>query len=128
MRSLFASLVAAFVFLVPLGMHGAETDDLEQVQSLDLPNLKGVTSVTISKTGKFVYAAAYQASAISVFERDAESGKLTPGDVLQGPEYVRAISIRLSQDENYAAATHLFQARRRNRQSNEAVLGQGERG
>jgi 6-phosphogluconolactonase (cycloisomerase 2 family) len=91
-----------------LAAQAADTDELEEVQILALPNLKGVTSVTISKDGKFVYAAAYQASAISVFERDAESGKLTPGDALQGQEYATAISIRLSHDEKNAVATHLF--------------------
>ncbi len=108
MKSFLLTVVAAFPFLIPMVACGAEDSELGEVQTVTLPNLQGVTSVTITKEGKFVYAAAFQASAISVFERDAETGKLTSRDVLQGAEYNSAICIRLSHDENYAAAAHLF--------------------
>jgi 6-phosphogluconolactonase (cycloisomerase 2 family) len=108
MKILLIPAVAAFTLFVPVAVQGAADDELADVQDVAPPSLQGVTSVTITKDGKFVYTAAYQAGAISIFERNAESGKLTPRDGLLGPECASAICIRLSHDENTAAVAHLF--------------------
>ncbi|MEO1971650.1 MAG: beta-propeller fold lactonase family protein, partial [Pirellulaceae bacterium] len=64
-----------------------------------------VTSVEVSRDGKFLYAAAWQAAAITVFQRDLVTGELTPVQELTDAETLAGVvAVRLSPDGRYAAA------------------------
>ncbi len=50
---------------------------LRHASSISRDSLQMVTSVEVSRDGKFLYAAAWQAAAITVFQRDLVTGELT---------------------------------------------------
>jgi 6-phosphogluconolactonase (cycloisomerase 2 family) len=93
----------ALMAISPSIVHAVEADDLELAQTVTLPNLRGVTSVAVSNDGNFLYSAAYQADAVSIFKRDSGTGQLTAAGVLKGQDLRTAISIRVSADGKYAA-------------------------
>ena len=65
-----------------------------------------VTSVEVSRDGKSLYAAAWQAAAITVFRRDLVTGELTHVQELTDADNLGGVtSVRLSPDGRYAAAT-----------------------
>ena len=64
-----------------------------------------VTSVEVSRDGKFLYAAAWRAEAISVFQRDLATGELTEVQELTDADNLAGVTaVRLSPDGRYAAA------------------------
>ena len=68
--------------------------------------LKMVTSVQISKDGKFLYASAWQAATVSVFRRDLETGQLTLLQSITDAETLNgSTALRLSPDGKHAVAT-----------------------
>ncbi len=78
---------------------------LSFVDAVSAPQLDSVVSVAISADGRFLYAAAYNARAVSVLSRDAESGKLAMVDSLVDPESLDGVTaLRLSPDNRYAAS------------------------
>jgi 6-phosphogluconolactonase (cycloisomerase 2 family) len=98
--------IAGFMLLaVSTFSSAAEEGDLKEVQSLTLPELRGVTSIAISEDGKFLYSAAFQASTVLAFKRDLETGLLTLDDAFAGPSLAAAVRIRLSEDGNYAVTS-----------------------
>ncbi|HEY2342405.1 MAG TPA: beta-propeller fold lactonase family protein [Chthoniobacteraceae bacterium] len=103
MKLLFVLSSAILMVVSRFGVQAAEPADLEMVQSVSIPDLRGVCGVTISGDGKFLYTAAYQADAICIFTRDLQTGQLTLADTLQGEIAVQSICLRLSTDEKYAA-------------------------
>ncbi|HIK95826.1 MAG TPA: hypothetical protein EYG03_28095 [Planctomycetes bacterium] len=78
---------------------------LRHVSSISRDSLQMVTSVEVSRDGKFLYAAAWQAAAITVFQRDLVTGELTPVQELTDAETLAGVvAVRLSPDGRYAAA------------------------
>lgn len=79
---------------------------LRHASSISLESLQMVTSVEVSRDGNFLYAAAWRAAAITVFQRNQVTGALThvqevtDADILDG-----VTAVRLSPDGRYAAAT-----------------------
>lgn len=79
---------------------------LELVSKTARPTLAGVTSVEVSKDGRYLYAAAWQSDAVNVFSRDLDSGELTHLQEIVDDEYLDgAVALRLSSDGKYAVAT-----------------------
>lgn len=66
--------------------------------------LQGISDVAVSPDGKFVYTASYQSSAVSVFARDAATGRLTYSSTITGVP--AAFSVDTSSDNRsvYAAS------------------------
>ncbi len=87
----------------------AETDvyagRLVQVQKVQADSLRSATSVAVSPDGKFVYAAAFNADAVTVFKRDSGTGELEPDYTFTGPDLDAVVSLRLSRDGEYAVAS-----------------------
>ena len=68
--------------------------------------LNMVTSVEVSQDGRFLYASAWRAATITVFERDADSGELTEVQKLVDAENLQgATALRLSPDGRMAVAS-----------------------
>jgi 6-phosphogluconolactonase (cycloisomerase 2 family) len=85
---------------------GRELADREppiEVQTVALPYLLAVNSVTVSADGRFLYASAFKASTVAVLKRDPETGLLEPQDEITTPDLDGAVRIRLSRDNQYAA-------------------------
>ena len=78
---------------------------LKQVQKVEGDSLRSVTSVAISPDGKFVYTAAFNADAVSVFKRQAGTGELEADYTFSGPDLDAVVNIRLSRDGEYAVAS-----------------------
>ncbi len=75
------------------------------VGNIKQPELSGIVTAESSADGKFVYAAAWKANAVSVFERNAASGALTHVQSLaEGENFQGAIGLRLSPDDSLAVA------------------------
>jgi 6-phosphogluconolactonase (cycloisomerase 2 family) len=69
------------------------------------PDLHGVVCVTVSPDGRSLYAAAYNAAAVSAFARDAATGELRHIETLIDPkEFDGVMSVRVSPDGRKAAA------------------------
>jgi 6-phosphogluconolactonase (cycloisomerase 2 family) len=89
----------------PANVRAAADDELELVQNLAIPELRGITCVALSRDGKFAYTAAGQVSGIAIFKRDSETGQLTLGDVLKDPAVVAPQRVRLSADDQYVTVS-----------------------
>src|SRR5690606_4987709 len=50
----------------------------------DVAGLSGISDVAVSPDGKFVYTASYASNAVSVFQRDLETGSLTYSSTTTG--------------------------------------------
>ncbi len=82
-----------------------EVGRLSFVTATTAEELGGVVDVAITTNGQFLYTAAYQASTISVYRRDSQSGQLSFVQCLRDlPGLNGAISLRLSPDERYAVS------------------------
>src|SRR5688500_5205844 len=79
--------------------------ELEEVQSLTLPELRAVTSVVTTRDGRFAYAAAFHAGAVTTFKRDVQTGHLSYEDAIEAPGLKAAVSVNLSPDEKYAVVS-----------------------
>lgn len=105
-------LLASLLALAPL-LRAAEEPKpadnyparLIEVQKIGGEALRSATSVAVSPDGKFVYAAAFNADAVSVFKRDAETGELELAHTLTGPDLKCAVNVRLSRDGEYAVVS-----------------------
>lgn len=79
---------------------------LEYVDHLTRDDLFCVASVETSPDGKFVYAAAYNASALIVFKRDKETGYLEHVQTISDREDLNgAVSARVTPDGRYVVCT-----------------------
>lgn len=88
---------------------------LTYVDNIQRIDLDGVTSVDVSPDGRFLYAAAYQADAVTVYRRSITSGLLSHVQTIQDSTLLNSVaSVRVSPDGNYAVATAF--------QSNSVVL------
>ena len=81
----------------------SERAELEEIQTLALPSLLSVSCVTASSDGRFLYAAAFNSSFISVFTRDPKTGLLELQDEITTPDLQGCVRIRLSADNQFAA-------------------------
>jgi 6-phosphogluconolactonase (cycloisomerase 2 family) len=61
--------------------------------------INGISDVAVSPDGKFVYTASYLASAVSVFERDLDTGQLTYRSTRTG--LIAAFSVDVSSDNKH---------------------------
>jgi 6-phosphogluconolactonase (cycloisomerase 2 family) len=85
---------------------GSEIGKLLHVSSISRVSLRMVTSVEVSNDGRFLYSAAWQAAAITVFERNRLTGELTHVQEIVDPRGLLGVTaLRLSPDGRYAAAT-----------------------
>jgi 6-phosphogluconolactonase (cycloisomerase 2 family) len=83
-----------------------EFGQLEFTGSTSGDGLNMVTSVEVSQDGKFLYASAWQAATITVFQRNAKLGELTEVQKLVDPEnLLGATAVRLSPDGRMAVAS-----------------------
>jgi len=79
---------------------------LEYVDHLTRKDLICVTSIETSPDGKFAYAAAYNSSALIVFERDKETGYLKHVQTISNREdFDGAVCARVSPDGGYVVCT-----------------------
>jgi 6-phosphogluconolactonase (cycloisomerase 2 family) len=112
----FATVPAAvaryLVANVPLGAvesprseTAASEEELVEVQNISLPYLRSVTSVAVSNDGKFLYAAAFNASAVAVLTRDPQTGLLDGQDEITTPDLQAAVRVNLSKNNEYAVAS-----------------------
>lgn len=73
------SLLLFLATFVLIGHHAVWSQTIKHVETF--PNtynsLLGVSDVSVSLGGKFVYAASYQSSSVSIFSRDLLTGKLS---------------------------------------------------
>ena len=75
---------------------------LAYVANLKSDDLKGIVSVDISRDGRHLYAAAYQAKSIGVFARDAQTGLLERIETVSEPAVFDGITAaRLSPDNRF---------------------------
>ncbi len=75
------------------------------IETQQLATLDRVVSVEISPDGRFLYAAAYNANALSVFEIAADTGRLTLVETIQDAEKLAGVvAMRLTPKKNLAAA------------------------
>ena len=81
----------------------ASAGDLEEVQRVRQDFLKSTASVSLSRDGKFLYAAAYRSNAVSVFKRDAETGRIESDSWMELPELEGAVGVQVSPDDEFAA-------------------------
>ncbi len=79
----------------------ADEDELELVQSVSVPDVRGICCLAISNDGKFAYSAAARAGALVVFKRNADSGELTIADSLKAPVVNGPQRVRISADDKY---------------------------
>lgn len=77
--------------------------DLEEVQRTQQDSLRSTASVSVSHDGKFLYAAAYRSSAVSVFKRDEKTGRIEGDTWMQIPELDGAVGVQVSPDDKLAA-------------------------
>lgn len=97
------ALTNSRVFAEPIGGSVAGGGLLEWVGTTTSEDLGGVVDLTISADGRFLYAAAFHGSTLSVYRRDGGSGQLHPVQCLRKGEGMNGvISIRLSPDQRYA--------------------------
>ncbi|MEO7317651.1 MAG: beta-propeller fold lactonase family protein, partial [Chthoniobacteraceae bacterium] len=101
----------------------AQRRPLEEVQRFSSEELRAVTSVRVSDDGKFLYAAAYQSSAVAVFKRNATTGQIEADASIETPELAAAVSVRLSPD-NKLAAVAAFRANAINLFKRDAETGE----
>ena len=80
-----------------------EKRDLKEVQIVTAEYLTRCSCVSMSTDGKFLYVAA-STGFVSIFERDAQTGRIDNRSWLQMPEFSWAVSIRLSPDNRYAVS------------------------
>lgn len=66
--------------------------------------LLGISDVAVSADGKFVYTASYQASALSVFERDPATGRLTYRSTNTGVSAAFSVDVSPDNKSVYAAS------------------------
>ncbi len=110
----YIALAALAVFL-STGLGAAEeSDELETVQEISLPELRNVVCVTMSRDGKFLYATgtayAIQQGAVVIFKRDGDTGKLSLANTVKPPDLTGPMRIRLSSDEQFAAVADSYGA------------------
>ena len=79
--------------------------DLRELQVMQRPDLRSVTSVIISPDGKFLYAAAFNPGNVLTFKRDVTSGKIEYQDLITGPGLKAAVAVNLSNDGGYLTAS-----------------------
>ncbi|HCL85359.1 MAG TPA: hypothetical protein DIC45_02375, partial [Comamonadaceae bacterium] len=66
--------------------------------------LLGISDVAVSADGKFVYTASYQASALSVFERDPATGTLTYRSTTTGVSAAFSVDVSPDNKSVYVAS------------------------
>ncbi|MCL1048538.1 InlB B-repeat-containing protein [Shewanella abyssi] len=81
----------------------AGADSLVYIEELkegvdDIQGLNGISDVTVSPDGKFVYTASHSSAAVSVFARNANTGELTYSSTTNDIEF--AFSVDVSPDNN----------------------------
>lgn len=75
------------------------------IQKLKHEDLGAVTSVVVDQEGTHAYAASYQGCHVTIFERNAKTGRLTFGRSLTGDHYKGSVAFRLSADQKWGAAS-----------------------
>lgn len=101
-------LVAAVAVAGPAaGQNTASnTGDIVFLKSIVRDDLAKTVSVEISHDGRFAYAASWGANAVTVFERDTETGDLTHRQTISNVNTLNgAVCVRLSDDDRMAVAT-----------------------
>ena len=79
---------------------------LRLVESVYHNNMTGMVSTTVSRDGKFLYAAGYRANAFTVFIRDTKTGTLKHLQTISDRNTMQgSVCLRLSPDGKYAAGT-----------------------
>jgi imidazolonepropionase-like amidohydrolase/6-phosphogluconolactonase (cycloisomerase 2 family) len=110
-RSHVLSLVAVVAFWSVLTSCGMADETpgfgtLRHASSISRDSLQMVTGVEVSSDGKFLYAAAWRAAAITVFQRDLETGELSHLQELIDPDTLGGVTaVRLSPDGRYLASS-----------------------
>lgn len=66
--------------------------------------LQGISDVAVSPDGKFVYTASYQSSAVSVFERNPETGQLTYRSTKTGLSAAFSVDVSADNKNVYVAS------------------------
>lgn len=66
--------------------------------------LSGISDVAVSPDGKFVYTASYQASAVSVFERNPDTGQLTYRSTKTGLSAAFSVDVSADNKSVYVAS------------------------
>lgn len=89
----------------------AEFDRLQHLQTVTRNDLTAASNLNFDPEGKHLYAAAWQAGTVALFEPDPITGLLTHAQSISDPETLNGVTtIRLSSDGRYAVAA-AFRAR-----------------
>jgi len=102
--TVFAVTVLSGSLCRPAASLAAPTQELKEVQNLFSPELKSVTSVAVTKDGKFAYAAAFSAGTVCTFKRDPATGRLEITDAIADSMLQSVVGLSFSKDERYVAA------------------------
>ncbi len=129
MRLRVGGCLAAGLLGLATAVAGAEDEKagrLEFVEAQARAELDSVNTSVISPDGKFLYASAWKLATISVFSRDARTGRLESKQTTTDPENLGGVTgLTLSPDGNVAVAA-AFQSRTAVlylRDRNEGLLG-----
>lgn len=105
-HSMLTIAYAGFLALGVATAAPAQSGRLTFKEAVVRDSLKTVVSVSISADGKFAYAAAYNAKAVTVFRRDAKTGRLTHLQTFEDKDLLNGVTtLRLSPDGRLGVAT-----------------------
>lgn len=78
---------------------------LTHVQTVTLPSLESVTSVEVSNDGRFLYASAWLAPSLTVFNRDAKTGMLESVQTVEHEGLDGSVAVRFTPDNRFGVST-----------------------
>ncbi len=79
----------------------AADNEIECVQTITLPDIGNINCIAISHDGKFAYTASSSVDEVGIFQRDAETGKLTLSEQFKDPAVKGPTRVRISADDQY---------------------------
>jgi 6-phosphogluconolactonase (cycloisomerase 2 family) len=109
LRKCFKVLTLGIVLNLVLGVTASFADAVTYLESYTnnvngVTGLQGISDVAVSPDGKFVYTASYQASAVSVFERNPVTGQLTYRSTKTGLSAAFSVDVSADNKNVYVAS------------------------
>jgi 6-phosphogluconolactonase (cycloisomerase 2 family) len=109
LRKFFKVLTLGIGLNLVLGVTPSFADAVTYLESYTnsvngVTGLQGISDVAVSPDGKFVYTASYQSSAVSVFERNPETGQLTYRSTKTGLSAAFSVDVSSDNKNVYVAS------------------------
>ena len=109
LRKFFKVLTLGIGLNLVLGVTPSFADAVTYLESYannvnGVTGLQGISDVAVSPDGKFVYTASYQASAVSVFERNPDTGQLTYRSTKTGLSAAFSVDVSSDNKNVYVAS------------------------